>query len=197
MRDIREIHKLGDLLDRIEASLEGKERLSLGEVLDAVGNRSFGPLLLLTGLVTLAPIIGDIPGMPTLMGLLVIITAGQLLLRREHFWLPEWLLRRSLAKENARKAIRASRPVARWMDRLARPRLSAFTGRVGADGVAVACIAIALVMPFLEFVPFSANVAGLALAIFGLSLLMNDGLLALAALLLTGATFAIVVLAIL
>lgn len=34
---------------------------------NAVGRRSFGPTLLLAGLVTLAPIVGDIPGVPVLI----------------------------------------------------------------------------------------------------------------------------------
>ena len=31
----------------------------MGEVLDTVGHRSFGPILLLAGLVMVAPVVGD------------------------------------------------------------------------------------------------------------------------------------------
>jgi hypothetical protein len=48
-------------------------------------------------------------------------------------------------------------------------------------------------MPFLEVVPFSANLAGAALAAFGLALISRDGLLALLAFALTFTTFAMVV----
>ena len=43
-------------------------------------------------------------------------------------------------------------------------------------------------MPFMEVVPFSANLAGAALAAFGLALVARDGLLALIAFLITAAT---------
>ncbi|WP_438590661.1 exopolysaccharide biosynthesis protein [Halomonas borealis] len=45
----------------------------------------------------------------------------------------------------------------------------------------------------MELVPFSANGGGLALTLFGLALLAEDGLMALAAYLLTGTTLALVV----
>lgn len=41
----------------------------LHDVLDIIGHRSFGPLLLFAGIVMLAPVVGDIPGVPVLMGL--------------------------------------------------------------------------------------------------------------------------------
>jgi hypothetical protein len=42
-------------------------------------------------------------------------------------------------------------------------------------------------MPAMEVVPFSANAAGLILALLGLALIAHDGALALAALVITGA----------
>ncbi len=55
--------------------------------------------------------------------------------------------------------------------------------------IAIACIVIGIAMPAMEIVPFSANGAGAALTAFGLSLIANDGLLALLAFLFTAATF--------
>ncbi len=45
--------------------------------MQAVGSRSFGPLLLVAGLVTLSPA-GDVPGVPTIMAAFVFLVAGQL-----------------------------------------------------------------------------------------------------------------------
>ncbi len=59
--------------------------------------------------------------------------------------------------------------------------------------VALTCLLIGLTMPPMELVPFSANGGGLALTLFGLALLAEDGLMALAAYLLTGTTLALVV----
>lgn len=183
---------LEQLLDRIAGAASDHGRVSLGAVLDAVGRRSFAPLLLLAGLITLAPIVGDIPGVPTLMGLLVLLTGGQLLFGRDHFWLPNWMLARSLDQQKLCKAVGWMRRPARFVDRLTRPRLTVLTDDGGHYLVAGACIAIAMAMPPMEFVPFSANGAGAALTAFGLALLARDGVIALIALTITVLTFAAV-----
>lgn len=42
-----EVTSVTELLDRIDAAAEAHERTSMADVLDAVGHRSFGPVLLL------------------------------------------------------------------------------------------------------------------------------------------------------
>lgn len=184
---------VGQLLDRISEASEGKDHLSLRDVLRAIGRRSFGPLLLLAGLVTLAPLIGDIPGVPTAVGLFVILTIAQLLFGRAHFWLPRWLLDRSLQSQKLQKAVRVLRRPARVIDRLLRPRYQILASQPATYAIAVMSLCVAGAMPFLEVVPFSANLAGAALAAFGLALISRDGLLALLALGLTFTTFAMMV----
>ncbi|MDT8409522.1 MAG: exopolysaccharide biosynthesis protein [Wenzhouxiangellaceae bacterium] len=53
--------------------------------------------------------------------------------------------------------------------------------------IAATSILIAVIMPVLEFIPFSSAATGTALTAFGLSLISRDGLLALLSLSLTGA----------
>lgn len=188
----REYTSFEQLLDRIEEAGANEDRVSLGAILEAVGRRSFGPLLLVAGLVTLAPFIGDIPGVPTLMGVFVGLTAGQLLFQREQFWLPRWLLRRSVARDKLVEALNWLRRPARFLDHLLRPRLTMLIQGASIYVIAIACIAIAAAMPVLEFVPFSASGAGAALTAFGLSLIARDGFLALLALMVTAGTFGLV-----
>lgn len=176
------------LLDRIGGADTESDRVSLRAILDAVGRRSFGPLILVAGLVTLAPLIGDIPGVPTIMATFVLLTAGQLLFGREYFWLPQWLLARSVSRDKLCKALAWLRRPARFFDRVLRPRLTMLTRGPGTYAIAVVCIIIALAMPPMELVPFSANGAGAALTAFGLSLIARDGLLALLALVVTAVT---------
>ncbi|HEX2242865.1 MAG TPA: exopolysaccharide biosynthesis protein, partial [Gammaproteobacteria bacterium] len=184
---------LEQLLDCIGKANTSKGQVSLGAILEAVGSRSFGPLLLVAGLIILAPFIGGIPGVPTTMATLVLLSAGQLLFRREQFWLPRWLLKRSVARDKLCRGLKWLRRPAQFLDRLTRPRLSVFTQGAGIYVIAIACIAIAAVTPVMEFVPFSANGAGAALTAFGLALLARDGFLALLALLVTASMFVIVV----
>lgn len=187
-----DITNLQQMLDRIEESAKGEERVTLGTVVEAVGRRSFGPLLLLAGAVLASPLTG-IPSVPTSMGILVLLIATQMLLHRQHFWLPDWLLRRSISVQKLDRVTRWLRPSARFVDRWLQPRLTLFIDGLSSYVIALACIAIAAGMPVMELVPLSAHIAGLALSAFGLALISRDGLLALLALATTGVTFGIIV----
>ena len=193
MSDTREAMNLTELIHTMERMERENAQVSVDDVVHAVGRRSFGPLLLLAGLITLAPIIGDIPGMPTLMAVLVLLTSSQLLVGRETFWLPKWLLNRSLSRQKFDKALHYMKKPAKWVDGLLGVRLAWMTGYIGIRVTAFACLLVALAMPPMEFIPFSANGAGLALTLFGLGLVARDGLMLTLGFLLTGVTFTVVV----
>ncbi|GAB2804018.1 exopolysaccharide biosynthesis protein [Halomonas shantousis] len=192
-REPQDIKNLEQLLDQIGRAGHGGRQVTMEDIIGMIGRRSFGPLLLLAGVIIMMPLVGDIPGVPTLMAMLVILVAGQLLLRRDHFWLPQWLLKRSVDHDKLDKALHWMRPPARFIDRPLRPRLTFFTHDIGTYVTAGICAVIALAMPLMEFVPFSANGAGVALTVFGLALIANDGLMALLAILSTVMTFGFVI----
>ena len=177
--EAREITTLQQLLDRLDEAATG-ERVDVECMMQAVGRSSFGALLLLGGLVTLSPL-DIIPGIPTLIALAVVIVCVQLLSGRRHFWLPAWVLRRSIASQRFRRALTWLQKPARFGDRLVRPRLTALTTDAAIKVIAFGCIAVAMAMPVMEVVPFSANLAGIALTAFGLAVIAHDGLLALVA----------------
>lgn len=187
-----EISTLGELLDRLADASGSEGGLSLGEAMDEVGRRSFGPLLLLAGLIIVAPLVGDIPGVPTLLGVLVILIVGQIMAGRGCVWIPDWLESRSLDDDKLSKVIGWMRKPAAFADRITRSRMVPLVGSEGTYVIGISCILIALGMPFLEFVPFSANGAGAALVAFGLAVTTEDGLLALVAFCLTVLTYGFV-----
>ncbi|MEQ9394631.1 exopolysaccharide biosynthesis protein [Haliea sp.] len=82
---------LEQMIDQIVSASRSKGQVLVDDIMNMVGRRSFGPLLLMAGLLTLAPIIGDIPGTPTVIGIFVFLLALQLLLGRDYFWLPHRL----------------------------------------------------------------------------------------------------------
>jgi len=187
-----EFSSLDSLLSHISRTARQRKRVSLELVLRATGRRSFAPLLLLAGLILFSPLSG-IPGVPSLMGILVLLTTLQLLAGRRHFWLPQLLLRRSLSEEKLQRALRWLQKPARVIDRWLRPRLQFLVRRAGAVLIAIICTAIALALPLMEVVPFSASIAGVALTAFGLALMAHDGLLAILAFALTALVIASVV----
>jgi len=179
---------LQQLLERIRVSAATKEQVSVGDVLRAVGERSFGPVLLVTGVITMAPLIGDIPGVPTLLALLVLLTVGQLLFQRRSIWIPGKLSRRSLSRDKLLKGLDWAEKPASFVDRWTKQRLSWLVSGAGQHLMAIICMMVALAMPLMELVPFSANGGGLALVAFGLAIVAKDGLLALIAIAATAGT---------
>lgn len=178
MKVTAELRNLEQMLDLISEIVDDRDTISLEVIVETIGTRSFGPLLLLVGVILASPLSG-IPGMATTMGIVVILIISQLFLNRKRFWLPRWLLKRSVEKKKADKAIAWLRPAARFIDRWLRPRLTVFVRGFSTYLIAFICIAIAICMPMMELVPFSASGAGAVLAFYGLSLIANDGFLAL------------------
>ena len=171
---------LEELVDRFDDATERRDEVSLDFMMDEVGRRSFGPLLLFPGLIMTAPVIGDIPGVPVVLGIFILFISVQLLFGRDHFWLPQWLLRRSVSCGKLKKATgNWLRKSARFIDRFLKKRMQYLTGSNGARAIAIVCSLLALATPIAEFIPFSANGVGLAIAIFGLALIAHDGLVAL------------------
>lgn len=189
----RPISNLEQMLERISEATQKCEQVSMDAILDEVGRRSFGPMLLLAGLVAVAPVIGDVPGVPTIVGLFVVLIAGQLIFQRQQIWFPRWLLKRSVHRDKLCKALEWMQKPARFIDRLLRPRLERLIAPKATYAMAIVCIVIGVAMPAMEVVPFSANFAGAALSAFGLSLIARDGLLALLGFIFTAATVGVVV----
>lgn len=185
---------LEELIERVDKTARERDTVSFGDVMDATGHRSFGPLLLLAGLVMIMPIVGDIPGVPILLGLVVLLISGQMLLRREYFWLPQWMLKRSIKSDRLHKGLKWTKKPARWIDRVLRPRLARFVEGPGAYVIALASSGVALLTPAMELIPFSANLAGTVLVVFGLALVARDGLMAIVGLVLVGGAATAVVL---
>jgi len=193
MNEQNEFQSLQDLLSRIREISQKQENTSVGDIIEMAGERSYGPLLLIAGLATLAPIIGDIPGMPTLLGTIVFLFSAQLLFGKKVFWLPEFLLNRSISNKKLIKGLHWLEKPARFIDKLLKPRFRLLVRDAAVHVIAFMCLMIASVMPIMEFVPFSANAAGAALTVFGLALIARDGLLLLLALLLTGGIAVIII----
>ena len=114
-----------------------------------------------------------------------------MLFRRKSFWLPKWLLDRTVSDKTLCKAIGWLRTPARYVDRMIKARLSWLTSGAGAYAIAVTCVVIALATPSMEVVPMSANIAGVAITAFGLAVVAHDGAVALFAYFLTAATGAL------
>jgi hypothetical protein len=171
---------LEDLLAELESTVDREPETTVGKLHEAIGKRSFGPLLIVVGLAGVTPLSG-IPTVPSLLGLCTVLVAVQLVFGRKTFWLPGWFLRRPVKRSTIRRSVKLARPPARVVDAVVRPRLQFFCGPVATRLVAVVCAAIGLTVPPLELLPFAAALPSLAILAFGLGLSAKDGVLVLIA----------------
>ncbi|WAC21316.1 exopolysaccharide biosynthesis protein [Luteolibacter sp. SL250] len=186
---------LEELLGEIHRCAEKADKVKVDDIMDAVGGRSFGPLLLLAGVFVSAPGIADIPGVPTVIGLFVLTISVQLICGNDHFWLPGWLLDRKIKSKIILKMTGSKwvKKPAAFIDRLLKERLRFLTGRPAMIGIATVTAVTMLVMPLTEVVPLSANVVGAGAIAFGLSLIAKDGAMALAGFLISAAAVTLAV----
>ena len=171
---------LADILDRLEALAQQGGKVAVADMVDAVGSRSYGPCLLVPALLELSPV-GGVPGVPTALAAVVVLFALQMLGGRRHLWVPGWIGRRSVGAGRMARLVAWVRPLARRVDGWFHGRLRALTAGWGLRFAALACIALALLVPPLELLPFASSAPMAAIALIGLALLARDGALMVAA----------------
>lgn len=169
---------LEGVLDEIAekcANDETPEKLTLGEILDSVGRRSYGPLLLVIGLFTISPAT-VVPGMTWFAAVLTLIVAGQMAIGRPIIWLPKKALGAELPRAAVASGIEKSRGAAKAVDKLLKPRLTFLSKPPFVNVVALMCILAALITFPLGLIPFAPLAPGLAVVFFGLGMVARDGL---------------------
>jgi hypothetical protein len=166
--------------------------LTLGNLLSALGETSFGWAIVLFSLLTLLPLP---PGSSLITGLPVLITTFQMVLGFPHVKLPKPLARLSLDHTKLRRTLARMRPVTRRLERMLVQRYEGLFAakHERALGLALFVIAFTLFLP----VPLSGWFPATALFIAGVGIVERDGLvvicgllLGLAAVLLTAAILA-------
>lgn len=145
-------------------------KLYLGEVVNAFGERAFGALLLLFGLLNALPLP---PGATAVLGIPLLLLSIQLVLRTDQLWLPKWALKRSIDRAGYRKsAARVARPI-RIVERLSRPRLLVLTGSLSELAIGLICtlLAVIVMLPLWSTNMFPAFI----IAVFGFGMMQRDG----------------------
>ena len=178
-----------DILDELKKHGR-EERVSVGEMLDEFGGKSFGPMIAFPALLEITPI-GAIPGVPTMLALIIALICAQVLIGRRTLWLPGFLRRRSASGDKVRSAADALRRPARWIDATFHDRWARFTRQPFDRAIALVCIVLCLSVPPLELLPFASTIPMAAIALMGIALLFDDGLLALAGLVFAAGTLGV------
>ncbi|MFY8093009.1 MAG: exopolysaccharide biosynthesis protein [Niveispirillum sp.] len=157
------------LLETIER-VEG-ERISIGQLIDGLGERAYGILMLLFALPTILP---APPGMSAVTGMPIVVFSMQLMIGHPHPWLPAFLRRRSILRTDLMAVLTKAEPWLRRVERITRPR---FTHLVDGKmervaGLVVFFLSIVLILPI-----FMGNIfPSIAIALIALALMERDGI---------------------
>jgi len=75
---------LEQVIDGVVELGEDRHKVSVSDIQDKIGQRSFGPFLFVPALIEISPV-GGIPGVPTMLALIIALFAVQMLFGRDHF----------------------------------------------------------------------------------------------------------------
>ncbi|PXW80600.1 hypothetical protein BZA02_10591 [Ruegeria sp. P4] len=145
--------------------------LTLGNLLTALGESSFGWAIVVFSLLTLLPLP---PGSTLLTALPLLVTTAQMVLGYPHVKLPRCLANLRLDPTKLRRTVLRLRPVTRRLERMLVPRYRALFAQrhERALGLMMFIIAFALFLP----VPLSGWFPAISLFIIGVGIVEKDGL---------------------
>jgi hypothetical protein len=144
-------------------------RVTIGEMMRALGERGFGLLIVFFSLPCFIPP----PGLAELFGIPVLILGFQMLCGRHSPRLPGFIERRSLKRETVLKIVTLVQPRLQRIEAVLKPRwVQLFSPRMDRLlGLFVVLCAVAIIFPF----PGTNMPVGLALIIISLAVMEEDG----------------------
>ena len=155
------------------AAMSGPEGLTLREIRDELDERGFGLMILILAIPCLVP---ALYGVPQIVGIPILLLAGQMLAGRIEPWLPEAVLKRRVSKAWLERMADFATKRMGWFERLSRPRLTLFT-----VGWAERVVALFMILATVTIVlPMTNTVPSVALTLLAVGLIQRDGLFVLA-----------------
>lgn len=164
---------LAETLESLLA-VEREEGPSVGELINAVGEKGFGLIFLVLSLPSALPV--PAPGYSTPFGIVIVLIAAQMILGRETLWLPRRLQAVRLKRSLTEKMIRTGARFLRRIEHLIKPRMHWAATRGGRGLIAIIIIIMAglMILP----IPLTNTVPAMVVFILGVALTEDDGLLA-------------------
>jgi hypothetical protein len=165
-----------------DSALDG---VKLGVLMNAVGRRSYGPLLLLAGLIAISPLT-VLPFTTTIVAAITLLLAAQMALGFDRPWLPRAALNMRLPRKGFFVVLDRARPTVERVDGvLLRERWTFMAAPPLVSLVALcACLAALATFP-LSIIPLAPLAPGMAIVLFGLGMTARDGVWLAAAILFT------------
>lgn len=149
---------------------EGKDRISVGDLVRAMQDRAFGALLLVFAFPNILP---SPPGLAAVLGLPLVYLSTQMMLGQLP-WLPKFIANRSMTHQNFVTVVEKGAP---WLSRaelLLRQRLGVMTSAPVERLLGLVCLIIAIVL--MLPIPFGNMLPSIAICLIALGVLERDGI---------------------
>jgi len=152
------------------------KQVTLADILNLAGERTFGFLFVLLALPSALPI--PAPGYSIPFGIVMFVLAMQLIAGRDRPWLPKSWKEKGFGLTQIQKVVKSGLPWLRRIEVLSRPRLTPVcTSRGGriVVGLAIALMSICMMIP----IPGTNTLPAIGIFVTGFGLLDDDGFISL------------------
>jgi hypothetical protein len=191
-RDAADPDGLTAVLDGLSENINRDSELDgirLGVLLNAVGRRSYGPILLLLGLVAISPLTA-LPFTTSIVAAITLLIAGQMALGLDRPWLPRAVLNLRVPRRMFFNVLDHARSRADRIDGVVLHHRWTFMSVPLFVNLVALCVCAAALITFpLSLIPFAPMAPGIAIVLFGLGMTARDGLWLSAGILLTVGAF--------
>lgn len=168
--------QFSEVLDDLNTVTHEAETTTFGELIDALGRRGTGPLLVILSAVLILPV-GMVPGMPGLVAIVFMLIGIQLLFVQPKLWMPARLRRAKIKTETLRSIVKRIQPLRRKARLVLSERMTfIIDGRVFQLAAALILLGTGAVIFFIGFVPGLPFVLSIHILLIGLGLTARDGI---------------------
>lgn len=151
------------------ASAQDKERISVGDLLEALRRRALGALMFIFAVPTALPMP---PGVSAIVGAPLLFLSVQLMLGMQP-WLPRIITDRSLSRVDFEKVVKTVAPWLAKAESIMRPRMVGLAQRPAVYLLGFTCLVMSIIL-FLP-IPLGNMLPSIAICIMALGLLERDG----------------------
>ncbi|OWY66548.1 exopolysaccharide synthesis protein exod [cyanobacterium TDX16] len=169
-----------------------QEYVSLGELVVELGDRAYGPLLVICALPEALPL--PVAGVSAIIAIPLMLVSAQLSLGFSRPHLPKWLAKRRWKQKNLAKVVEKGLHYLAKAEKIVRPRWGFITSQLGQRllGLFILLMAIIIALP----IPLGNMLPAIAIVVISLGMSEGDGLLVIVGVLAASVILAVMVSAI-
>ena len=174
-------------LSDIVKSIDTQQDMTIGQLVDSLGERAFGALMFIFAVPNVIP---TPPGTSAILGLPLVILTYQVMMGRQSLWLPQTVRKRQISRNMLQTFVSKVLPVMGRLERILRPRFGFVVSSDLAERV-IGLVAFPLALILFLPIPFGNIPPAAAIACLALGLAERDGLAVLLGYLLSAVSVAI------